>query len=65
MEILALYTPRILKYNFILKIDFAWSGTAKKSKFRHENAFFLNNPKLAENPLDQGQKAFYGKISKF
>ena len=62
---LALYTLRILKYNFRLKISFAYPALRKKFKFWHQNMFFQNNQKLAENPLDQGQKALYGKKWKF
>ena len=45
MEILALYTLRILKYNFSLEINFAYPALRKNSNFDIKMRFF-KQPKI-------------------
>ena len=46
MEILVLYTLRILKYNFILEIDFAYPALRKNSNFDFKTRFFKTTQNL-------------------
>ena len=57
MEILVLYTLRILKYNFILEIDFAYPALRKNSNFDFKTRF-LKEPKIGWKPFRPRPKGF-------
>ena len=58
MEILALYTLRILKYNFILEINFAYPALRKNPNFDMKTRFFLKQPKIGWKPFRPRPKGF-------
>ena len=57
MEILALYTLRILKYNFILEINFAYPALRKNPNFGMKTRF-LKQPKIGRKPFRPRPKGF-------